>query len=263
MNRTRTLVLVVIVFVAACGVAWVKVRQANDRLEMRVRAARAAHADVVRRHDENAALRRIIERARTDADGARRDMDQDVERARSEVADLEQQAQQRYETKVAAQRAAEMALTQNRDLTKGPVLVENCGNVGRATAVDAFQTLVWASARGDDETVAQLIAVNGAARDTMQAILAALPEAERAKYPTPERFIALYVADNVTNVAAVQVLKQTQPDSEHTLLEIARLDGKTTDLVMERGSTGWQIAIDANAAKKIGRYLIGATAPKH
>jgi hypothetical protein len=231
-----------VLFLGLCLGAYVQLRRANARLRPQIAAAQARSEQTVRLHGDNQRLQAMVERAKTNEGDALRAIHAEAEQARGEVAALEKQAAERREAKVAKDEAAREALVTNRDLTKGPVLLENCSNVGRGTPVDTFQTLVWAGLKGDDEQVANMIALDPKARALVATLLASLPESVREKYPTPEKMAALVWADMLGNVAAVQVLKQTAIDPQRVVLTVGRLSGKTVDLVMEPGPNGWQVA---------------------
>jgi RNA polymerase sigma factor (sigma-70 family) len=65
---------------------------------------------------------------------------------------------------------------------------------GTATARDAAMTFAWASDIGDPEVLGQLLYLDASARAKASEILATMPEAIRAQYPTPEAFYGLLMA---------------------------------------------------------------------
>lgn len=228
-------------FLGLCLCGYLQLRQANARLRTQIAAAQARTEPIARVRADNQRLQTLVERAKIDAGDGRRALQDETERARREVADLEQQAEAKYEAKVAKDRATREALATNRDLTKGPVLLENCRDAGRATPVDTLQTLIWASVKGDDERVASMIVLDKKSRVLIAALLASLPSGEQEKYPTPEKLAALVFADMMMNISAVQVTAQKAIDSQRVVLTIGKLSGKTVDVVMEPGTNGWQV----------------------
>jgi hypothetical protein len=227
---------------AASGGAWLGLHRANMRLRQQLAEMQAHAAATLRIEEQNRRLEAVVRQAQVDEPAARLALDAEVDRARSEVAELERIADKVHAEKIARDAAAAEALTANRDLTKGPVLVQNCANAGRATPVAAFETLVWASMQGDDELVASMIALDGASRALVEAFLARLPESTRRQYPTAGRLAALVFAEALTNLPAVEIVAEKPLERGRTMLTISRLSGKTTDLVMELGPSGWQVA---------------------
>jgi len=69
-------------------------------------------------------------------------------------------------------------------------------NAGQMTPRAASQTFAWASDQGNTDALAKLIYFDGDGRSKATAILATLPEAVRAEYPTPEALYALFIADD-------------------------------------------------------------------
>jgi hypothetical protein len=67
-------------------------------------------------------------------------------------------------------------------------------NHGIATAHDAALTFAWASDICDPDELGKVITFDGPAREKALAILATMPEAIRAQYPTPESFYGLVLA---------------------------------------------------------------------
>jgi hypothetical protein len=216
-------------------------RNANILLRAQIAAASGQREEIHRLRDDNQRLQAVLAQARGDEGVALQAIHQEVQRAGAEVSELERQAEERYIAKRERDRKALTLLTANRDLTKGPVLVENCGNVGRATPVDAFQTLVWAGVKGDDDLVASMIMLDGKARAAVAALLDRMPERVREKYSTPEKLAALVFADLLANLAAVQVVNEKRLDAAHVQLTIGRMSDKTVDVVMELGPAGWQV----------------------
>ena len=237
-----------LLFLGLCLGAYVQLRKANARLRPQIDAARARTEQTLRLQADHHRLQAMVEQAKIDEGDALRAIHDEAEQARTEVQDLERRAEERRAAKLAKDRATAAALASNRDLTKGPVLLENCANVGRATPVDAIQTLVWAGLKGDDELVASMIGLDGKSRAVVAALLSSLPDGVREKYPTPEKLAALVWADALLNVSAFQVVAQRVVDPQHVTLTVGRLSGKTVDIVMESGANGWQVA---TADKKI------------
>jgi hypothetical protein len=242
MNKRSWTLAGALVVAGLAFAGWLGLHRKNVRLRQEIAAAEAQAAQAGRWENDNRRMNALLEQMRSDESGAAGAVRAAVEQARQEVAELERHAEALREEKLARDRATREALAENRDLLKGPVLLENCANAGRATAVSAFETLVWASVHGDDELVAGMIVLDGPSRTLVEAFLASLPEAARQKYPTPEKLAALVLADTFTDLSAVQIVSQKTLGPARTVLTLGRLSGKTTDLVMELGPAGWQVA---------------------
>jgi RNA polymerase sigma factor (sigma-70 family) len=71
-------------------------------------------------------------------------------------------------------------------------------NRGQATPHDALMTHAWASDTGDVAVLAKLTTFNEKGYESARAIHAAMPEAIRTQYPTPEELIAFFfIADTL------------------------------------------------------------------
>ncbi len=242
--------------------AYVHFRRANARLSQQVVAARERNERTARLRENNEKLRTIVARAKADEGDGLRAIHAEAAQARNEVANLERQAGERYTAKVAKDEAAAEALQSNRAPTKGPMLVDNCRDVGRGSPAAALQTLVWASVKGDDEAVAGMIVLDGKARGLVAALLATLPPEAREKYPTPEKMAALVLADMLLNVSTIQVVAQSPLDSQRVVVTVGNLSGKTIDLVMAAGPDGWQVVTaDRKIFEQFKAKIVGAGPP--
>lgn len=258
MKHRRIIYFLPVAVVGLCAVAFLGLGRANARLAQAIADARSRNATLRRQRDQNQQLAILVRKSSVDAPSSHREIDAIIADARNQVVALENEAIERGIRAGADLRLKTEALRTNRDPTKGPVLIENCANVGQATPADAVQTLVWAAMRGDEAAVEHLIAMDSAARDQLQTALAELPDSARSMYPTPERLAALWISDLATRAAAIDVVRQTPIDGQHIILSLGRLDGQTQDALMVLNPGGWQIGIDDRGARKIVRQLLGA-----
>ena len=189
---------------------------------------------------------------------AARRLSERLDAARAEVAELERQALAQHGALLAEQCARDTALNLNRDLTRGPVLTQHCVNAGLGTPVDALQTIIWAALQGDDAVLLQGVTVSGATRATLQAALERQPAELRAKYATPEKLAALYVADVASRHGALEVVEQRSVDADHTVLQVRLLNGRNVELPMVHSAAGWQLQFAApSVAKELTAQLFG------
>jgi hypothetical protein len=186
----------------------------------------------------------------------------DLERARREVAELEQRAVTRS-AEVNTRAAIENdALAANRDPEKGMTRLEHFRNAGRATPSAAIQTLVWASLIGDNQALTGALSVSGAARDKAEALLARLPAAVREKYPSAESLAAIAVTGEMMKGNALELPGYTLADASHSILQIRTQNGKEAKLPMQLGAGGWQLVVPDRAidaiARRLGDEAVGA-----
>lgn len=248
----------------ACPVAWTRLHGANARLREQVAEVRTQSEQTVRLREQNQRLQVLMERAQRDQGDALRAVRLEAVQAREEVAELEQRAEERAAAKRAKDTAAAAVLNANRDLTKGPVLIEHCDNAGRGTPVAALQTYVWASMHGDEDVLGRAISLSGAARMLTEGLLATQSESARREFSTPEKAVGLIFAEMVMDLTTVQVLGQKMEDPAHVTLTVARRSGKTVELPMQLGADGWQIVASEGMLSKHlkARFGIGAPAAK-
>lgn len=195
--------------------------------------------------DENARLRALAERLRDEPATA---IEQGAQRAES----------RRDADRPAAADETEAALAANRDPERDFVLVENFQNAGRASPSAAFQTLVWAAANNDQNTLTSILTFDPEVRRQLEARIAALPEAVRASYPTPERLAALFFAELVTGHTAARVLGQDTADPQHATVTIAFEHMPAgRPLPARLGAEGWQLAVTGELAAEFSRQMRG------
>jgi hypothetical protein len=259
MNNCRTALVLFGLLIVGTGsvISYWHLRNENRLLRPELIAAKAQIADTEVAAADNRRLEAIVTLAEHNRSAAERALKTEVETARAEVKAMETRAEQIHAEKVIRDRMRAESLQTNRDLQKGLVLVENCMNVGNQTPADAFQTLIWAAANGNDQLAQSLLAINGPIRAAAEAVLATLPDSLRSKYPTPESFAALFVANVVNDVSALQILEQKATDPVHVTLSVGKMAGSIGEIPLERGPDGWRVTIDTGAFEKINRRLLG------
>jgi hypothetical protein len=253
MKALRICLVVALVAAGLFGLIRLRGHHANLRKELAELQRRNRVVESARRENERlSVLATQTTRAGSDAIEARK---LEVERARREVAELQQRAATRHAA-VNAQAAIEKdALASNRDPEKGMTRLEHFRNAGRATPSAAFQTLVWASLQGDDQALTGVLSVTGAAREKAEALLARLPAAAREKFTSAESLAAIAVAGEMLKGGALELPGYTLTDATHAMLQIRTQNAKEANLPMQLGVGGWQFVLPEKAIDGIARRL--------
>jgi hypothetical protein len=231
-------------------------------------AARASGAEVQQRRAEVARLAALqppateLERLRADHEA--------LLSLRAEIEAL----------KASAQKAATRAGPEAKSLEKSPapgdrftagrrVTADEWTNAGHATPAAAFETLLWAAAGGDLETLARSLTVDPRWRTQIDAWWTQVAEATRAQYVTPERLFAALTAKDVplgyTQVVHHAVLKPgewgTPPEAEHAIVSAwvneAEANGKVITFILRRVDDGWRVVLPGEAFRKYRDALKG------
>jgi hypothetical protein len=243
------------------GAVIILVRLDNARLTRQIAARQAAHSQTVRRREDNRQLQELIDRSHLDRAEAARATQAELILVRAEVAELEKHAAETH-ARLTAQRAADAAaLAANRDPEHGLTRLEYFRDVGQATPAAAFQTAIWAALQGQDERLAGLIMLSRAAGDAAAALLASLPEADRARYPTPEKIAALFFADLATARTAAQFTTAFESDPTIATITVTGLSDDPEKVSMQLGPQGWQIKVTPGFAKTLAKWVQAKTAP--
>jgi hypothetical protein len=226
------------------------VRQQLARLRGQRQQAEHLRAD-------NRQLQEIIARTQADATDGTRAIHADLVRVRGEVDELERKGRASYaELRTQAAQDAEH-LANNRNPEAGLTPLEYFQNKGQGTPADAFQSFVWAAMKGEDATLAHMIAMDDAARQKCIAVVAALPEESRTRFSTPEKLAGLFFAAALTAQPSAQVLAVSFPDAQHAIVQVRGLADKTQKIPMQLAAQGWQIILPAGMAERLGGWALG------
>ena len=229
----------------------------NIRLRQRIAEARNQSRQVARLREDNRQTQQLLGRVQVGESEGAQAIHAEVVRVRSQVEELERKARADYaQVRMQAAQDAEN-LVSNRDPEKGLVRLEYFKNVGQATPSAAFQTFVWAAMKGEDARLAGMIALDAAAREKGLAVVAALPEEARAKYPTLEKLAALFVAAALTAQPAAQISEVVLQDPQHAVLVVRGLTDKPQKIPLQLEPQGWQVTVSAGMAENLGRWATG------
>ncbi len=256
-------ILLLILFGLLAGAGLFGIHLDSARLRGRVTEARRQHERVDRLREENRRTQELVTRSQTDLADATQAIHADVVRARSEVADLEKRAAERYAHMTARAAIDAAALENSRDPLKGFTRLEHFQNLGQATPSAAFQTLVWAAMKGDEAVLGQISTISSPARAAAVAMIARLPESARDQW-TPEKFAAMFFLGALNEVSAAQILPETPGDAQHTGFGVRLKSGEketTVPLQWQLGANGWQVVVDEKIMAAVQKRVANAVVP--
>lgn len=226
---------------------------AQLRDEMRTQGSRAAAAVPV----ESPRVTANTSEAMKPMDGS------DLAALRQEITALRRSTQELTQFAQAAQAAAavkSMSGTESSVATK-IVPVEALRNAGRATPEAATETVLWAAAGGDVDTLSNSLVFTPTAREKADAWFASLSDGTRQQYGSPEKIMSLMIAKEAAGLSGMQVVGQKEIMADNVAMRVrfASTDGKTKDdnLVLRRDSSGWRMVLPDNAVEKFARQLHG------
>lgn len=255
---SKTFKLLVGAILGGAAVTFLVVTQlANIRLSRQITAARSRSQQVARLRESNWQNQQLLARMQASGSEGAQAVHEEAVRVKAEVQELERKARADYaQVRMQTAQDAEQ-LVNGRDPEKGLVRLENFRNVGQATPSAAFQTFVWAAMKGEDARLAGMIVMDAAAREKGLAVVAALPEEARAKFPTPEKLAALFFVSALTGMPSAEIVEILQNDPQHAVLTVRGLTDKTQKIPMQLEAQGWQVVVPVGMAEMLGRWAVG------
>lgn len=188
---------------------------------------------------------------------------EDWGKLRDEMASLRKSVQELTQLAQAAQAAqAGQALAKFSDnVPTNLTPTESLKNAGKLTPEAAAETVLWAAAGGDVDTLANSIVFTPTAREKAEAWFAGLSENTRQQYGSAEKVLALMIAKDAAALTGMQILgqKEVAPDNVGVRVRFASSDGKTKDdnFLMRRSTDGWRLVLPDNAVEKFAKQLSG------
>jgi len=130
-------------------------------------------------------------------------------------------------------------------------------NAGQATPDAAFETVLWAAAGGDIDTLAGLLAFDPEARNEAGALFGRLPEAVRREFATPERLVAVLTAKDVPLGSANITGEYPTPDDTKVAAQIFDAEGKHKVATFSLRADGdhWRLVVPAQAVRNYSTWL--------
>lgn len=130
-------------------------------------------------------------------------------------------------------------------------------NAGDATPAAAFETALWASAAGEVESLAGLLALDADARTRAESIWARLPAGMRAELGTPERLVALMTARDVPLGSAQIVGQYPTPTETKLVAQLLDPDGKPKQVLISLRAEGdkWRLVVPGSIVERYSALL--------
>lgn len=134
-------------------------------------------------------------------------------------------------------------------------------NAGQATPAAAFQTTLWASATGDIDALAGLLAFDADAGREAAATFDRLPGPVQNELGTPERLIALLTAMDVPLGRASIVGQFSTPTETKVAAQLIDAEGKLKHAVFSLRADGerWRLVVPAEVVRKYAGWMRAPT----
>lgn len=263
MNSPGRFKLVLICLLAgAVAVALGLLHLENNRLRRLVVQRAAQQRPAVDAREENTALKSLLAGATQDSAAAAASVRTQIAQAREEIAALESRAAERQAEKDARAARAATALATNRDVRQGLVRLEFLEDRGQLTPAAAFETLIWAALKGDQEKLDLLCVMPTETRARARALIARLPEDAKTTW-TPEKLATLWLTGAVVDMTSLQVTGENMIDAEHSMVTFrAPPVGDEEKVKLKLTPTGWRVVVSTAAIDKLERKLQPAAASR-
>jgi len=252
MPTNRWAWLILAVFTLAVGAVLVRQRQVAAGLRGEIAGLRA----------------QARERARLQAEHQRLTSTQPAPGERATLlADRAAVTQLRSELDALRRRASESATGRRTEgpaqpqstppLTGNIIAYKLWKNLGAASPAAAFETALWASAGGDIDALAGLLALDPAARAEAAALFAQLPANLRSEFVSPERLVAVLTAKDVPLGSATILGQYPSPTDTKVSAQIFDAEGnqKISLFSLRLEGDRWQLVVPGNAVKRYAAWL--------
>ncbi|MSU22900.1 MAG: hypothetical protein EXS32_03655 [Opitutus sp.] len=163
-----------------------------------------------------------------------------------------------------ARMATAAAAAKNMDTSGIPNNLTPVGalkNTGKNTPAQAMESLLYAASGGDVDLLAEGLVLEPKAKQKAADWFAALPDATRSQYGSPEKVLALMLARDAATLTGMQVLGQQEikPDLMAVRVRMQVDGGKTKDETMPfyRAPDGWRMILPQDFLEKQMKALAG------
>jgi hypothetical protein len=248
----RKFAIIASLLVLVFGGTFVALQKYNRDLRRQIAELAGPGKRAVQLQEDNRRLKRLVDETRRDGAAAGQIMAAELRDARTELAEVTRKRAQESREKLLTAQKKEVVLAANRDPEKGPVRMENLQNLGRGTPAAAFQTLCWAALKGEDDLLAGSMLIEREDRSHLQELLAGFSLDARARYQTPEKLVALFVAGDILKKATAEIAEQVVESPERVALMVRVGENpKAVRMPMQRTSDGWRLAISSSQVQKL------------
>jgi hypothetical protein len=243
----------------ACAVALTFLHLQNSLLKQRVIVRRSDQQRAATIKKENRQLEALFDRQNRSAAGAAASARALVEQTRAEIVVLERRAEERHVAKHAQDLRTAEALATNRDPRQGLTRLEYFQDRGQATPSAAFESLVWATMRGDEAAMVKLGSMSNAVREDAKALIARLPPDAQSHW-TPPKLAALWFTGALTELPALQITGESREDAENAVVTFRTPRGEDEKIKLKLSPDGWRVAVPSSAISRLEKKL-AAVAP--
>lgn len=227
----------------------------NNRLRRLIAQREAQHRPSVEARAENARLKNLLVSAAQNSEAAAASLRTQVTQAREEIAALETRAAKLHAEKIARTAREAAALATNRDVRQGLVRLEFLQDRGQLTPTAAFETLIWAALRGNQNKLGELGIMPAETRDRAKALIARLPDDARAAW-TPEKLATLWLTGAVVDMIAVHVTGETIVEADQARVTFrAPPKDDEEEVKFKFTPNGWRAVVSTAAIDKLEKKL--------
>jgi len=155
---------------------------------------------------------------------------------------------------------SEPALSASNPLTW--VAAANMADAGRATPLAAIETMLWAASRQDVDALAGMIDLEGQNRELAEKFLQQLPAAAQSDYGTPERLLALLIANDAPVGVELYSVAPNPDSGDTTVAGLAQMPDGHPQFVsysFHQTPSGWAPAAGNQWVSNYVKSLSGGT----
>ncbi len=138
---------------------------------------------------------------------------------------------------------------------------EQWQNRGYTTPENALETVLWAAAGGDLDTLKTALQFDAFGRAEAESLLARMPATTRETYRTPEGLMTLFIAGDAP-LGSLNVLSRQDTGPSTALAYAALTDAngtiRQTCLSFVRDGDRWRLVVPANAVGKVAQRVMTA-----
>jgi hypothetical protein len=137
---------------------------------------------------------------------------------------------------------------------------ESWRNVGQATPTDTLHSVIWAAVNGEVDALMPMLAFDSESRKAAESLLASLPDAIKAQYPTIEKLVATMMSGRMaTDLVQADVVEQTNEtlDLTNARFKLKQASGaqKKVTFKLQRVGSEWQLLVPASVVASFQESL--------